>query len=126
MGKKGPRPTVYVCIAVLENKIISRMIESANSEDAMKNFEIENEIKAQIVHGPFFMKRVGVLDNTREIKFTGTSKRGIYKDWIVNALFLKDPENSAYLLFDKRVDGRKMPKPTGTFVVHIDELRNLK
>lgn len=126
MGKKGPRTTVYVCCALSENKIISKTVEADNSEEAMNTFEIDNGVKAQIIHGPFFQKRAGVLDNTREIKFTGTSKRGIYKDWIVNALLLKDPVNSAYLLFDKRVDGRKMPKPTGTFVIQVDELRNLK
>lgn len=126
MGKKGPRQTVYVCSALSENKIISKLLEADNSEEAMKSFELENGVKAQIIHGPFFMKRAGVLDNTREIKFTGSSKRGIYKEWIVNALLLKEPENNAYLLFDKRVDGKKMPKPTGTFVVHVDELRNLK
>lgn len=126
MGKKGPRPTVYFCASAVDNKIISKMIEADNSEIAIKTFEVETGIKVQVIHGPCFMKRAGILDNTRDIKFAGSSKRCIYKDWVVNALLLKNPENSAYLLFDKRVDEKKMPKPTGTFVVHLDELRNLK
>lgn len=126
MGKKGPRQTVYVCCSVIDGKLISKMIESDNSEDAMLVFFKDNNVKAQVVHGPFFIKRAGVMDNTREVVFSGSSKRAIYKEWHVNALLLKDPENSAYLLFDRRVDGKKIPKPTGTFVVHVDELRNLK
>lgn len=126
MGRKGPRAILFVCSACENNQLISHKIEAKTSEEALELFEKEYSVKVQSIHGPFHEKRVGVLDSTKNIKFNGQSKTAVYNGWIVNALFLKDPENCAYLLFDKRVDDKKMPKPTGTFIVKIDDLRNIK
>lgn len=126
MSKHGARPTVYVCSAIANDKLICKQIVAISSEQATEIFEKENNTKLQVIFGPFFKKRAGILNDTKEVKFVGSSKKTIYKDWIVSALLLKEPENHAYLLFDKRVDGKKVPKPTGTFIVHLNELKELK
>ena len=42
---------------------------------------------------------------------------------IVNAMFLKEPESHAFLVFIKRIDDKKIPFPKGTIVVPISDLR---
>ena len=81
-------------------------------------------IKAKTIHGPFRPKRAQVIENTRTLKFSDKKQqKAIYNDWEVNVLFLKEPENHAYLLFIKRVDGKKQPAPKGTIVVPVSDLR---
>lgn len=126
MGKKGPRPTDYVCCAVQEGKLLSKSIESETSEQAIDLFTDEFGVKPDNIYGPYYRKRDTVLDNTREIEFTGISKKAIYKDWYVIASILKFPKDTAYLLFDKRVDGKKVPKPSGTFIIKLDEMKESK
>lgn len=124
--RRGPRQIVFVCSSAKDSQVISKIVQAETSEDALKLFEDEFQIKAQIVQGPFYKKKVGVLNTTRNVQFANKSKKAIYNDWIVNALLLKEPENSAFLLFEKRVDGKQMSKPKGTFIVKIDDLRILE
>jgi hypothetical protein len=123
MNKRGPRPVVFVCIGNNSSDFISKVIEAVSQEDAALLFSTETGITAKTIHGPFRPKRVQVLDNTRTLKFSNEQKQAIYNDWEVNALFLKEPENHAYLVFIKRVDGKKLPAPKGTVVVPISELK---
>lgn len=123
MSRRGPRQIVYVCSGIANNKLVSHTVEAVSTTEAVSLFEVEYNAKAQSVHGPFYPKRIGVLDNTRNIQFSGQSEIATYNGWIVNALHLKDPENCAYLLFDRRADNKKMPKPIGTFIVKLDDLR---
>lgn len=123
MSRKGPRPIVFVCSAVLDTKLVSHTITAALSTEAASLFETTYKVKPESIHGPFYHKRIGVLDNTRNIQFNGQSEVTTYNGWIVNALHLKDPENCAYLLFNHRADNKKMPKPIGTFIVKLDDLR---
>ena len=126
MGKKGPRPIEYVCCTIDNNKLISKSMEASSSEEAMKQFELEFGKEPDNIHGPFHRKREGVLDNTREIEFSGERIKAVYKDWFVIASILNYPKNSAYLLFDKRTDGKKMPKPSGTFIIKLEESKEIK
>jgi len=41
----------------------------------------------------------------------------------VNAIFLQEPENYAYLIFIKRTDDKTIPRPKGAITVPISELR---
>jgi len=123
MSRRGPKPTYYVCNGLIGDNLISKQIEAATSEDANKIYEKIFGIKPQTLFGPFFKKRVNAIDNIKAIKFSNRSFRALYNGWEVVAIELKDPKNSAYLLFDKRIDSKKMSKPTGTFIVNIDELR---
>lgn len=114
------KTNLYVCSAI-NKELISKIISADSYESAKSQFYSEYQIYPEIIYGPF--AKLNKSENISGIKFSGVSKKGIYKDWHVNALLLTNPKNNVYLLFDKRIDGKKMTKPTGTFVVHLDELR---
>lgn len=126
MGRRGPKPIEFVCCALNNNKLISQSIIAASSEEAVSLFQKEFGCQPDNIHGPYIRKYSGVLNNTREIEFSDKRFKGIYKDWIVMATVLKYPENSAYLLFDKRVDGKKMAKPSGTYIIKLEEIKEIK
>jgi hypothetical protein len=126
MNKRGPRPVVFVCIGMdhqKPNEFVSRVIQAVSQQEAASLFFEQTKSKAQTVHGPFRPKRAQVLENTRTLKFSSEQKRAFYNDWEVTAVFLKEPENHAYLIFIKRTDGKKQPAPKGTVVVPLSELR---
>lgn len=126
MGKKGPRQIEFVCCALVDGRSVSKSIEVDSSEEAICLFQKEFNVEPENIHGPYYRKRAGVLDNSREIEFSGERIKAIYRDWVVIASILKHPKNSAYLLFDKRVDGKKAPKPSGTFIIKMEEIKEIK
>jgi hypothetical protein len=125
MSKRGPRPVCFVCIAIDSAKgdIVSRVIQAASQTDAASFFSEQTGFSAKVIHGPFRPKRAQVMENTRTLKFTSEQKKAVYNDWEVNAVFLKEPEDHAFLIFLKRTDGKKQPHPKGTIVVPISDLR---
>ena len=126
MSKRGPRPVVFVCIGTDSEKgndFTSKVIQAISQDEASSFFFEQTGIKAKTIHGPFRPKRMQVMENTRTLKFANEQKKAQYNDWEVNALFLKEPENHAYLIFLKRVDGKKQPAPKGTVVIPISDLR---
>lgn len=127
LGNRGTKPVVFVCIALNTNyEIISKVIQSLTQAEAVALFLDQTGYKAVIIHGPFRPKRAQVLDNTRTLKFASEQHKAVYGDWEVNALFLKEPANHAYLVFIKRVDGKKMQPPSGAIVVPISDLSIIK
>ena len=125
-GRRGPRPVVYVCIGHDPNKpgeFVSKVIQATSQAEAANSFLDLTKSKAKTIHGPFRPKRAQVLENTRELKFTEKSCKAIYDDWEVTAFHLKEPENHAYLVFIRRIDGQKIPQPKGTIIVPISDLR---
>lgn len=128
MNKRGPRPVFFVCIGSDAEKtvdFISKVIQAVSQDEAATCFFEQTGIKAKTIHGPFRPKRAQVVENTRTLKFAAEQKLALYNDWEVKALFLKEPENHAYLVFIRRVDGKKQPAPKGTIVVPISDLRFL-
>lgn len=128
MGKRGPRPVVYVCVGIDPNKPndpVSKEIKAASHNEAASLFLEMMKFKANNIHGPYRPKRAQVMENTRNLRFADQSKKAIYNDWEVTAFWLKEPENHAYLIFHKRVDDQKQPKPQGTIVVPVSDLRIL-
>ncbi len=126
MNRRGPRPVVFVCIGSHENTgdFVSKVIQAISQDEASSLFFEMTNIKAKTIHGPFRPKRAQVIENTRTLKFSDRKQeKALYNEWEVNVLFLKEPENHAYLLFIKRVDGKKQPAPKGTIVVPISDLR---
>ena len=121
---KGARPTVFVCASVSgEGNLITQIITASTPDEASQLFSTQYAMVPSEILGPFFRKRTLVLENTRTLKFTNQSKNAVYNDWLVNAFFLKEPENQAYLVFLKRVDGKKLTAPKGVITVPISELR---
>lgn len=124
--RRKARAIIYVCSAVKDNTLVSKMIESASVEDSYSLFEKENGIKPQIVLGPFYKKKTGILDKNFDIKFKfGPNKQAIYNGWHVTAMPLLSPLDSVYLLFNKRVDGLKTQKPHA-MVVKAKEIQETK
>lgn len=125
MKKRGPRPVVFVCIAIepKSGDIVSRVIQATSQKEAASLFSDQTGLEMKVVHGPFRPKRAQVMLNTRTLKFTNEQKRAIYEGWEVNAMILKEPENCAYLFFLKRIDGKKQQAPQGTIVVPVSDLR---
>ena len=123
MTRRRARPIFYVCAAVKQGKLISKILQAASQNEAVSAFEQETSIKPEEVAGPFYKKRTQILETTRNLKFSGETKKAIFNDWEVNAILLKEPENHAYLVFNRRVDGKKQPAPKGTVVVPVFDLR---
>lgn len=124
MSRRGMRQIVFVCIGLTDTGgLVSKIIPAASPDEASSSFLEENNFKAQEILGPFYKKRTRVLENTRSLKFTNEVKKATYNEWFVTAFLLKDPENHAYLLFNKRVDGKKHPSPKGVITVPLSDLR---
>lgn len=124
MSRRGTRQIVFVCIGFsIKGDLVSKIISASSPEEAESFFLEENQFKAQEILGPFYKKRTRVLENTRSLKFTNEVKKATYNEWFVTAFLLRDPENQAYLLFNKRVDGKKSPSPKGIITVPLSDLR---
>jgi hypothetical protein len=129
MNKRGPRPVHFVCIGSDPEKapdFVSKSIQAVSQDEAASFFFEQTGMKAKVIHGPYRPKRAQVIENTRTLKFASEQKKALYNDWEVNACFLKEPENHAYLVFIRRADGKKQPQPKGTIVVPISDLRFLE
>ena len=126
--RKEPRhrPIYFVCAAVNEDgDLICKTIQATGVGDAIEAFKKEFSIAPQQSFGPFYKKRTQIMEKTRELKFGNQCKKADYNGWLVNAFFLEMPVDQAYLVFLKRMDGKKLPTPKGTITVPISELRIL-
>ena len=124
--RRHSRPIYFVCCAVSpDGDLIAKNIQATALSDVIEIFKKEFTIAPQQSFGPFYKKRTQVLENTRELKFTNECKKAEYNGWMVNAFFLKMPEDQAYLVFVKRMDGKKLPIPKGAITVPVSELRIL-
>lgn len=125
-GRRGARPTVFVCVAITKpGDLITKVITATSHAEAGKLFTEHFTIEPREVMGPFFKKRAQVIESTRVLKFSNETKQAVYNDWLVNAFMLKEPENQAYLVFIKRTDDKKVPTPKGTITVPVSDLRFL-
>jgi len=122
MGRRGPRQVVFVCSAVLNNKLVSEMIEQETSDEATKRFVAKHNSNPESVLGPFYRKRTGVLlNNQAQVRFTGKSRTAVFNEWYVKAMILELPEDCVWVFFDARVDGKKQPKPQ-SFIMKTEEI----
>ena len=122
MNKAGVRKTVFVCANIVNNNLLTKVIQAETSEEASKIFNQEFLINPKEILGPFYKKRIKVLEQVRTLKFSNETKKALYNNWVVNAMLLKEPEDHAFLIFIKSND-QKRPFPKGTVIVHISELR---
>lgn len=126
MNKRIPRPVFFVCAAINIEKtdVISKSIQAVSQNEAALLFFDLTGVKTTAIHGPFRPKKAQVIENTRSLKFTNEPpKQAFYNDWEVNAFFLKEPEGHAYLIFIKKIDGKKQSPPNGTIIIPISDLR---
>lgn len=126
MSRRHSRPIYFVCCASSpDGDLIAKTIQATALSDAIEAFKKEFSLAPQQSFGPFYKKRTQILEKTRELKFTNECKKAEYNGWMVNAFFLKMPEDQAYLVFVKRMDGKKLPIPKGAITVPVSELRIL-
>jgi len=123
MVRKGPRQTFFVCAAIVDGELVTEVIPCNSPSDATQKFKEKFATEALSIHGPFFKKRKQIVENTRTLSLTNQTKKAVYNDWMVNAFILKEPVDQAYLVFIKRVDGKKLPIPRGIITVPISDLR---
>lgn len=124
--RRKSRTVIFVCSAVKDNQIISKMIESQTVEESYSIFEKDHGIKPQAVLGPFYKKKTGVLEKNFDIKFKfGQNKQGTYNGWEVTGMPLLNPPDSVYLLYNRRVDGQRAQKPQA-MIVKLKEIQDLK
>ena len=117
--------TFFVCSAVSENsQLLSETLIADGADEAKIYFEKIWGIFPQSISGPFFKKKSNVIKTNTELKFKpGEYKETVYKGWNITAMMLSNPPNSAFVLFNKRVDGQNIKKP-GTTIVRVEELEN--
>ena len=117
------RQQVFVCSSIKDGQLISETIEAASSEEAADSFAKIHKFVATDILGPLLKKKNCTLKKQKKpLQFTNVSKKAIYDNWSVNAFFLVEPNDYAFLVFIKRVDGKKVSKPTGVITVPIKEL----
>jgi hypothetical protein len=123
MSRIGSREIVFVCASISNNELFTKIIAGNTQEEASKLFVEEFNHNPSQIMGPFYKKKKQIVEITRVLKFSNIKKRAVYNEWIVDAHFLKEPENYAYLIFIKRIDDNKIPFPKGTITVPISDLR---
>lgn len=124
MRKKRTRPIFFVCAGLSnQNELKTKAIQAPSTEEAFELFSNQFGFDPKDVLGPFYKKHTQVLTNTTKLVFSTVWKPAEYNDWLVSANILKEPQNHAFLLFKDRKDGKKIPKPQGTIIVPIYDLR---
>lgn len=124
--RRKARVVFFICSAIRDGELVSKMIEASTLEESYSLFEKEHGVKPQVVHGPVYQKKTGTLDKNFDIKFKfGQNKQGTYNGWHVTAMPLLSPTDSVYLLYNKRVDGQKTQKPNA-MVIKAKEIQDLK
>jgi len=122
--EKRARPIVYVCVGIHDNNLLSKIVTATSVQEAEQNFSDTYGVKPKDILGPFYKVKTKVLESDRVLRFADNKpKKAIYKDWIVNAFLLSEPEDHAYLIFVKRIDDKKIPLPKGTITAPIYDLR---
>ncbi len=115
-AKKGPRQVVFVCSAVKNGVLVSSVISSESLDDARDLFKALNEVNAESVTGPFYKKKMGILDAQIQLRFTEKTVSGLYNNWYVRGFELEKPNDCSYVLFVDQKAGKKMPRPAPTIV----------
>jgi hypothetical protein len=117
------RKIFFICSSILNNDLISREIVASSEDEAINFFKVDTGFDPKVIFGPFYKKKVVKIDNTQELKFSSDMKKAIYNDWNVTAFMLLEPKNCAFLVFNNRVDGKKMPAPQDNKIVLESELK---
>lgn len=121
--KRRKRDIYYICSSIINNDLISEAIIADSYDTAIQLFLDKFQSKPRIVHGPFFKKKVHQVIVTTQFKVTSKIKKAYYNDWLVNAIFLKEPENMALLIFVSHTNNKTVSPPTGITIVPLNDLR---
>jgi hypothetical protein len=121
------RQRVYVCCGFAGDKIINQTINAASKKEAALFYINQFKIEPKDIFGPFVLVKEPEehidKNDDKKIKFSGKMQKAVYNDWIVNAIFLIDPKDYAYLVYISREDGKKEVQPKGINIIPISNLR---
>lgn len=124
-----PRKLVFVCVGLESiGKIVSHEVVARTSQEAFQQFLSLTGINADAIHGPYRpRKQITSPDKPKEttFRFSDQVKKASYNGWEVNACLLQEPIDHAFLIFIKRIDGKKQAAPKGSVVVPLTDLRTL-
>lgn len=123
MTKERKRLIYFVCSSLNQGNLVSELILADDLDKATDLFISKIGVKPDIVYGPFYKKKVEKVVLSTPFKVTNQVKKAEYESWLVNAIILKEPINSALLIFLNRLDSKKVTCPKGTFIVPISDLR---
>jgi hypothetical protein len=112
---------VFVCVSIINNNLIDELVPAESEEEAKNYFKDKHSSYPSKILGPFYQKRLPPIEINKNVQFTGQHKLAIYAGWRVNAFFLKEPENYAFLVYLKNLDNCSAPK--GNNIVNIKDLR---
>lgn len=124
---KYSREIFFVCSAILDNgDLITKSIQASTIVEASAIFNREYLKDPKIILGPFVkLKQIQVESvPVQSLKFTNNKfRKAEYDGWLVNAFSLIEPNDSAYLIFLKRLDNKKIPMPKGTIIKPLSDLK---
>ena len=123
MFRRSKRKILFVCAAVHNSELIFESIEASSLEEASSAFKTKYGTDPSKILGPFIKKKVFQPQSTTNLKFDGDPKKAMFNGWLVNAFFLKEPANSAFLIFIKKIDKETKQNYKGTIIVPINEIR---
>lgn len=126
MKDKGTRKVFFVAVGLKDSDLVSKVICASSTNEVNDFFLKEFSIKPTNIFGPFYKKRVKIIQKDVSLKFSNETKKAIYDNWLVNAFLLKEPADHSYLVFINRVDDNlKIKPPNGTVITPNSELRFL-
>lgn len=119
--RRAKRSIFFVSSAIVKEKLVSELLEAEDRKTAEQKFEEKFQTSPTFLFGPFFKKRIfqPLLPNT-DLILSGETKKAIFNGWFVSANILKNPPNSAFLIFESRLDGKKMSRPQNRVVLLQD------
>jgi hypothetical protein len=116
------KPKVFICVGLLNDKIIADAILVASVDEAKKQYFDKYGINPDKILGPYLNTKK--IEHEKVLRFSShKSQKAIYNDWLVNAFLLHDPPDHAYLIFVKKPDDVSAISPRGTIIVPIQDLR---
>lgn len=126
MKTKNRKKYFFTCAAIINQNLVAETYFIESREDAYREYEIKHGICPQFLDGPFYRK---LEKNKREvqknnIKLTNKIVRGMYKDYVVKGVVLKEPKDYIYLIFVDNKD-KNTNVINGSNIVHVSEIKGI-
>ena len=123
MSRINKRKIIFVCASVHNSELVFENIEAPTEEEASNIFKIKYGFNPSKISGPFLKKKVQQVKINTNLKFDGNPQKAIFNGWLVNSFPLKEPSNSVFLIFIKKIDPDTKQNFKGTFIVQKNEIR---
>lgn len=105
-----------------KNQAVMQEIECDSMVSAIDKFKEINNLEPSKCSGPYFKKRGWDHKSENKITFTKEVRMAIYNEWYVKANILSNPPNTAFIFFNKRIDGKIIKPPPGE-IVNLGDLK---